>query len=269
MEEGSIGISKKNVMEIIPAIDLLDGNCVRLNQGNYNKVTQFNQDPLAQAKKWQDQGATRLHLVDLDGAKTGKPFNDSIIKSIVSKIDIPVQLGGGIRTRERAEELINYGLDRVILGTVAIEEPSLVEDLSKRNPGKIIVGIDAKDGKVATRGWINKSHIDATELARNLRDLDLAAIISTDISTDGTLNGPNCDSLKSICSTSNIPIIASGGVGSIADLYSLMDLKEDGVVGIIIGRALYDETINLSEAIKAVSSDRIEDIQRNQGTFFA
>ncbi len=256
------------IMEIIPAIDLLEGNCVRLNQGDYNRVTHFNKDPVKQALAWQSQGARRLHLVDLDGAKTGLPINDSCIREIVRALNIPIQIGGGIRTVERTEELINLGLDRVILGTVAIENPDLVKNLAKRNPGKIVIGIDAKRGKVATHGWINQSNILATELAKSFQGSGIEAIISTDISTDGTLQGPNLEAMKEIATASNIPVIASGGIGSISDLLSLVALKPYGITGVIIGRALYDGAVDLKEAMKAVKNGHIEDFPLSK-EFFA
>tara|TARA_Y100001968_G_C19409538_1_gene745522 strand:+ start:1151 stop:1918 length:768 start_codon:yes stop_codon:yes gene_type:complete len=240
-------------MEIIPAIDLLNGMCVRLNQGDYNKVTQFNADPVAQALEWQKAGASRIHLVDLDAAKTGNPVNDTKIQDIVKAINIPIQIGGGIRDSNRVAELLKCGVDRVILGTIAIEKPELVKDLTKTYPHKIVVGIDAKDGKVATRGWVNQSDISSNDLAKSLSNLNLAAIISTDISTDGTLEGPNIKALKDIAQNTHIPIIASGGVGSIADLLALTALEIDGVNGVIVGRALYEKKIDLEESIKAVS----------------
>ena len=252
-------------MEIIPAIDLLEGNCVRLNQGNYNQVTQFNNDPVEQALSWQEQGATRLHLVDLDGAKTGLPKNDSSIKNITDALDIPIQLGGGVRTANRAKELISYGLDRVILGTIAIEKPDLVRSLAQDHPGKIVIGIDAKEGKVATRGWINQSDVLATELAKSFLNSGIAAIISTDITTDGTLQGPNINAMKAMAFASSVPVIASGGVGSIADLISLLALEPHGINGVIIGRALYDGAVDIQEAMKAIENGHIQDpeITRN------
>ncbi len=248
-------------MQIIPAVDLLKGNCVRLNQGDYNKVTCFNKDPVAQALSWQSQGASLLHLVDLDGAKSGKPINDLRIKEIVSALNIPVQLGGGIRTEERAEELLKYGLERVILGTTAIENKGLVKSLAKRHPGRIVVGIDAKDGKVATRGWLTQSDVSATELAKSFRDIPLASIICTDIATDGTLSGPNLKAMREIADVSDVPIVASGGVGSMADLLSLLTLEEYGVEGVIVGRALYDGAFDLREANQAIGECRIQDFQ--------
>ena len=235
-------------MEIIPAIDLLNGKCVRLNQGNYDEVTKFNSDPVKQAEIWEEQGAKRLHLVDLDGAKTGIPINDLIIKEIKKSISIPIQLGGGIRNADRAKELFDIGIDRIILGTIAIENPKLVRILAKEYPKKIAVGIDAKKGKVATRGWIKQSEITSIELTKQLNDLELAAIISTDISTDGTLNGPNVMALREIAKTSINPVIASGGIGSIADLILLAGLEDVGIEAIIVGRALYDGSVDLKEA---------------------
>jgi len=235
-------------MEIIPAIDLLNGKCVRLNQGNYNEVTKFNSDPVKQAQIWESQGAKRLHLVDLDGAKTGEPINDKTIKKIKKSISIPIQLGGGIRTVDRAKELFDLGIDRIILGTIAIENPELVKVLSQKYPKRVAVGIDAKEGKVATRGWIKQSDVTSLELTEKLNDLELAAIISTDISTDGTLKGPNIKALREIAQISINPIIASGGIGSIADLISLADFENEGIGSIIVGRALYDGSIDLREA---------------------
>ncbi|MFO8238310.1 MAG: 1-(5-phosphoribosyl)-5-[(5-phosphoribosylamino)methylideneamino] imidazole-4-carboxamide isomerase, partial [Prochlorococcaceae cyanobacterium] len=196
-------------MQLIPAIDLLDGHCVRLHQGDYDQVTRFSGDPVAQALSWQRQGARRLHLVDLDGARSGLPVNDGTVKAITAALDIPVQLGGGVRGAERAEDLLACGLDRVILGTVALERPDLVEQLAARHPGRIVVGIDARDGKVATRGWIEESSTEATALAERFSGSGIAAIISTDIATDGTLAGPNLAALRAIAEASAVPVIAS------------------------------------------------------------
>ena len=251
-------------MEIIPAIDLLNGNCVRLNQGNYNEVTKFSDDPVKQALSWQEQGAKRLHLVDLDGAKTGLPINDSSIRKITKALQIPIQLGGGVRSFERAKELIGYGLDKVILGTISIEQPELVKTLADSYPGKIVIGIDAKQGRVATRGWINQSNILATDLAKSFHGSNISAIISTDIARDGTLEGPNLEALNDMAHASNFPIIASGGISSISDIISLLTLESKGIEGVIIGRALYDGTINLKEALQAVNSGHIQDPPGNK-----
>jgi len=246
-------------MQIIPAIDLLDGQCVRLHQGDYDQVTRFSSDPVAQALDWQGQGAERLHLVDLDGARTGQPVNDQVIKAITAALSIPVQLGGGVRTAERAEELLASGLDRVILGTVAIEKPDLVDALASRHPGRVVVGIDAKDGLVATRGWIETSTVQATDLARRFAASGVAAIISTDIATDGTLAGPNLEALRAMAEASSVPVIASGGIGTLEDILSLLTIAPLGVNGVIVGRALYDGTVNLGEALQAVGPERVQD----------
>lgn len=246
-------------MQVIPAIDLLDGQCVRLHQGDYDQVTRFSDDPVAQALSWQRQGAERLHLVDLDGARSGQPLNDAVVKAITAALAIPVQLGGGVRTAERAEELLACGLERVILGTAALEQPELVEQLAARHPGRIVVGIDARDGKVATRGWLEASDLDATALARRLSALPIAAIISTDIATDGTLAGPNLVALRAMAEASAVPLIASGGIGCLEHLLSLLSLAPLGVEGVIVGRALYDGRVDLGEAIQAIGDGRLQD----------
>jgi phosphoribosylformimino-5-aminoimidazole carboxamide ribotide isomerase len=246
-------------MDVIPAIDLLDGHCVRLHQGDYGQVTRFGDDPVAQALEWQRQGARRLHLVDLDGAKRGEPVNDAIVRAITAALRIPVQLGGGVRSRERAEELLACGLDRVILGTAALERPELVRELAVRHPGRIVVGIDARDGRVATRGWLQASDVEATDLAASLLDSGIAAIISTDIATDGTLAGPNLEALRRMALASPVPLIASGGVGDLADLLTLLALEPLGVEAVIVGRALYDGSLDLGEALQAVGPERLQD----------
>jgi phosphoribosylformimino-5-aminoimidazole carboxamide ribotide isomerase len=246
-------------MQIIPAIDLLDGQCVRLHQGDYDQVTRFSDDPVAQALAWQHQGAERLHLVDLDGARTGEPVNDRVVRAITSALAIPGQLGGGVRSGERAEALLAYGLDRVILGTVALEQPDLVRQLATRHPGRIVVGIDARDGLVATRGWLESSAVAATSLAASFEGSGVAALITTDIATDGTLAGPNLGFLRAMAQASSIPVIASGGVGDLADLLSLLSLAPLGVEGVIVGRALYDGRVDLAEALQAIGPRRLQD----------
>ncbi len=246
-------------MQVIPAIDLLDGHCVRLHQGDYDQVTRFSNDPVAQALSWQQQGAQRLHLVDLDGARSGRPVNDRVVKAITAALAIPVQLGGGVRTSDRAEELLAAGLDRVILGTVALEQPELVEALAARHPGRIVVGIDARDGKVATRGWIEASSTEATELVRRFSASPLAALICTDIATDGTLAGPNLGFLRAMAEASSVPVIASGGIGSLEHLLSLLSIAPLGVEGVIVGRALYDGRVELAEALQAIGDERLQD----------
>jgi phosphoribosylformimino-5-aminoimidazole carboxamide ribotide isomerase len=246
-------------MQVIPAIDLLDGHCVRLHQGDYDQVTRFSDDPVAQALSWQRQGAERLHLVDLDGARTGQPVNDGAIKAITAALQIPVQLGGGVRSAERAEDLLACGLDRVILGTVALEQPELVEQLAERHPNRIAVGIDAKNGKVATRGWIEESGTEASALAGRFSRSPLAALICTDIATDGTLAGPNLDFLRTMAAASAVPVIASGGIGTLEHLLALLPLEPLGVNGVIVGRALYDGRVDLAEALAAIGTGRLQD----------
>ncbi len=246
-------------MEIIPAIDILDGKCVRLNQGDYNRVTLFGSDPVKQALEWQKLGAQRLHLVDLDAARTGKPINDLLIKEITNSLKIPVQIGGGVRSSTRAEDLFGYGIDKVIIGTLAIEDQKTVKELAKKYPKKVILGIDAKDGKVATSGWTKGSGVYATELVKQFFDVQIASVITTDINKDGTLLGPNINYLKDMAKASQFDIIASGGVGSISDLLSLIPLEDEGVKGIILGRALYDKKIDLVEAIKVIGGRNIND----------
>ncbi|BEV36531.1 1-(5-phosphoribosyl)-5-[(5-phosphoribosylamino)methylideneamino]imidazole-4-carboxamide isomerase [Synechococcus sp. M16CYN] len=250
-------------MEIIPAIDLLNGACVRLYQGDYNRITHFSEDPVTQALHWQNQGAKRLHLVDLDGSKRGQPTNSVVVQAIVAALEIPVQLGGGLRSLEHAEKLLDCGLDRIILGTVAVERPDLVDALAKHHPGAVVVSIDAKNGKVATRGWFEQSDILATDLVRRFSGSGIAAIITTDIATDGTLAGPNIQYLRQIAEVSNIPVIVSGGIGCMADLLALLPLEALGVGGVIVGRALYDGRVDLAEAISAISEDRLQDITGN------
>ena len=186
-------------------------------------------------------------------------MNDQVIKAITAALTIPVQLGGGVRSAERAEELLAWGLDRVILGTVAIEKPELVEELCRRHPGRIVVGIDAKDGLVATRGWIETSTVRATALAKRFEGCGVAAIISTDIATDGTLAGPNLEALRAMAEASSTPVIASGGIGTLDDILALLSLAPLGVEGVIVGRALYDGTVDLAEALQAVGPERLQD----------
>ncbi len=247
-------------MEVIPAIDLLGGNCVRLYQGDYEQAQIFGEDPVSMAKHWADQGATRLHLVDLDGAKDGVPVNHDVIGAIAQALSIPVQVGGGIRDRNTVMQLLERGVDRVILGTVAVENPGLVEALCREFPQKIVVGIDAREGLVATRGWLETSEVSAIELAQQMADYGAAAIIYTDIQRDGTLEGPNKPALREMATALSIPVIASGGVSSLTDLLSLLALEPMGIQGAIVGRAIYTGDVNLKEAVAAVGNGRLQDV---------
>ena len=247
-------------MEVIPAIDLLEGQCVRLYQGDYSQSEVFSNNPVEIAKQWADQGATRLHVVDLDGAKQGKPANQKAIEDIAREISIPVQVGGGLREAGSVAQLLSLGVDRAILGTVAVENPQLVEALCQEFPGKIAVGIDARNGKVATRGWLETSQVTAITLAQTMANLGVATIIYTDIHRDGTLTGPNLEALRELAEAIEIPVIASGGVSSLTDLLSLLALEPLGVNGAIVGRAIYTGDVNLTEAIRAVGDGRWQDI---------
>jgi phosphoribosylformimino-5-aminoimidazole carboxamide ribotide isomerase len=252
-------------MEVIPAIDLLEGRCVRLYQGDYARSQVFNDNPADVAKQWVDQGATRLHIVDLDGAKVGHPVNTQAIAAIVQAVSVPVQVGGGLRDRVGVAQLLSTGVQRVILGTAAVEDHPLVEQLCKEFPGQIVIGVDARNGLVATRGWLETSEVKATDLAGQMAQLGTAAIIYTDIHRDGTLTGPNLDALRELATGISIPVIASGGVSSITDLLSLLALEPLGVSGVIVGRALYTGDILLKEAIQAVGSGRLQDIPPDLG----
>ena len=247
-------------MEVIPAIDLLEGRCVRLYQGDYELAQVFNDNPVEVAKQWVEQGATRLHVVDLDGAKTGKLVNQAAIEAIALAVSVPIQVGGGLRDRVSVQQVLNLGVQRAILGTIAVEQPQLVQQLCQEFSGQIIIGIDARNGLVATHGWLETSEVFATQLAVQMQELGAAAIIYTDIHRDGTLSGPNLDALRSLAATVSIPVIASGGVSSIIDLLSLLALEAQGVTGVIVGRALYTGDISLREALRAIGPGRIQDV---------
>jgi phosphoribosylformimino-5-aminoimidazole carboxamide ribotide isomerase len=253
-------------MEVIPAIDLLDGKCVRLYQGDYQRSQVFHDQPAEVANQWAEAGATRVHLVDLDGAKQGKSVNLAAIEAIVTTLSIPVQVGGGLRDRASVTQLLNLGVSQVILGTVAVENPQLVAELCQEFPGQIIVGIDARNGKVATRGWLETSEIDAKDLSQQMAKLGASAIIYTDIHRDGTLTGPNLPALRDLAQVLTIPIIASGGVSCLTDLLSLSALEPSGVSGVIVGRALYTGEVDLSEAIRAIGDGRWQDLPPNLGS---
>ena len=250
-------------MKLIPAIDLMNGKCVRLFKGDFNKRKDFSRKPYEQAKYWEEEGASCIHIVDLDAAKSGKPINDKAIKEIANTVNIPIQIGGGIRSQERIEKLFSYGVEKVIMGTSAIENEELVKSLSNKFPGRIIVGIDAKSGKVSTRGWLQQSNVLATDLVKKFSSFKIANFIITDINTDGTLEGTNEVFIKQILDITNIPVIASGGVGSISDLLSLTKFEYSGLYGVIVGKALYENKFKISDANNILSSERINDIPIN------
>ncbi|MEH2384616.1 MAG: 1-(5-phosphoribosyl)-5-[(5-phosphoribosylamino)methylideneamino]imidazole-4-carboxamide isomerase [Nostoc sp.] len=252
-------------MDVIPAIDLLEGHCVRLYQGDYDRSQVFSENPADVAKQWVDQGATRLHIVDLDGAKAGKVVNLGAIEAIADAVSVPIEIGGGLRDRTSVQQVFNLGVQWAILGTIAVEQPQLVQQLCAEFPEQIIIGIDARNGLVATRGWLETSEVLATQLAVQMQELGAAAIIYTDIQRDGTLTGPNLEALRELAAAISIPIIASGGVSSLTDLLSLLALEPQGVTGVIVGRALYTGDILLKEALRAIGPGRIQDIPPNLG----
>ena len=234
-------------MILYPAIDLKDGNCVRLLRGEMEAATVFGTDPAAQARAFQDAGAQWLHLVDLNGAFAGHPVNARAVEAILSAIRIPVQLGGGIRDMATIQGWLDKGLSRVILGTVAVEDPDLVRQAAAAFPGRIAVGIDARGGRVATRGWAKETEVTATDLAHRFQDAGVAAIIYTDIDRDGAMGGPNIPATEALARAVDIPVIASGGVSSLDDLRALAATQV--IAGAISGRALYDGAIDLAQAL--------------------
>lgn len=236
-------------MIIIPAIDLKDGKCVRLEQGLMEKDTVYSDDPAAMALHWQEEGGELLHLVDLDGAFAGAPKNRAAIEAIVAAVDIPTELGGGIRDLETIEAYLNLGIDRVILGTVAKENPALVEEACRRFAGRIVVGIDARDGLVAVRGWAEVTEKRAVDLAREMEGFGVTAIIYTDIARDGMLQGPNIEATRALAEAVSVPVIASGGVSNLQDIRNLLAIEAAGVAGVITGKAIYTGSLDLREAV--------------------
>jgi phosphoribosylformimino-5-aminoimidazole carboxamide ribotide isomerase len=240
----------ERTMILYPAIDLKDGHCVRLLRGDMEAATLFGTDPAAQARAFQDAGCAWLHLVDLNGAFAGHPVNAAAVEAILSCVTVPVQLGGGIRDMATIAAWLEKGLSRVILGTVAVENPGLVRQAARAFPGKIAVGIDARAGRVATKGWAVETDVMATDLARSFEDAGVAAIIYTDIDRDGAMGGPNIDATTALARAVTIPVIASGGVSSMADLLALRETRV--IAGAISGRALYDGAIDLAAAVTAL-----------------
>ena len=240
-------------MIIFPAIDIKDGKVVRLFQGKFDEVTEYSGDPLVVAQNWQQKGAQWLHIVDLDGAKTGEMQNRAAIIAIAKKVSIPVQVGGGIRSREDVQRLIDGGVGRVILGTRVISDRDFLVEMLALWEKKIAVSLDCAEGFVAQRGWTESSKVKAIDFVKGLTGLDLACLIYTDIVRDGMLTGPDIVGLRALLSMTEIPIIASGGVASVEDLRKLMDLESEGLLGAIIGKAIYEGRVNLEEAIRVCS----------------
>jgi phosphoribosylformimino-5-aminoimidazole carboxamide ribotide isomerase len=237
-------------MIVIPAIDLKDGECVRLVQGRAEQLSVVADDPVETALRWQEAGARLLHVIDLDGAFEGKPRNLAVVAEIVRALSIPVQMGGGMRSLDGLRAVLEVGVQRVILGTVAVEKPSLVRQAVELFGERIVVGIDAQDGQVAVRGWVEGTQLDAVELAKQVRDDGVMEVIFTDIARDGTLLGPNLESLARMAAVPGLSVIAAGGVASLNDLLAIKTIE--GVKGAIVGKALYSGHIDLSEAIEKI-----------------
>jgi phosphoribosylformimino-5-aminoimidazole carboxamide ribotide isomerase len=237
-------------MQIWPAIDLRGGKCVRLKQGDYQRETTYGDDPAEMARRWVDQGAECLHLVDLDGAKGGSPANMQAVESILAAVGVPCELGGGIRDDGTIKRLLEIGISRLVIGTLALKEPEWVRAAAGRHPGQLVLGIDAKNGLVATDGWLKTSATPAIDLARQFAAEPLAAIVYTDIAKDGMLQGPNLDAMAEMNAAVDLDVIASGGVTSAADVRRLAEI---GMAGCIIGRALYEGTLSLPEALAAAN----------------
>lgn len=245
-------------MILFPAIDLKDGQCVRLVRGDMAQATVFNLDPPAQAKSFEDQGFEYLHVVDLDGAFAGKPMNAVAVDQILKRVDIPVQLGGGIRDLQTIESWLHKGIRRVIIGTAAVRDPDLVREAARAHPGRIVVGIDARDGLVAVEGWARVSQMSAFDLGRRFEDAGVSAIIYTDIARDGVLQGLNIESTLALAEALSIPVIASGGLASLDDVRRLLESDCKKIAGAITGRALYDGRLDPAEALALIASAKQE-----------
>jgi phosphoribosylformimino-5-aminoimidazole carboxamide ribotide isomerase len=232
-------------MQVIPAIDLRGGHCVRLRQGDYSQETVFGDDPAAMAAQWASDGAGRIHLVDLDGAKEGRPINVRAVRSILASVSVPCQLGGGVRDEGTIAAWLDAGIERVVVGTQALKDPHWFRTMAERFPERLVLGLDAKDGRVATSGWLDVSTVVATTLAEQFDDLPLAAVVYTDIAKDGMLEGPNLAATEALARRIKTPVIASGGVGSLEDIERLATLP---IAACIVGRALYDQRFRLGEA---------------------
>lgn len=239
-------------MEIWPAIDLRGGKCVRLLQGDYRQEIVFDNDPVAVARRFADEGARRLHLVDLDGAREGLTVNLPAIEEILSAVDLEVELGGGVRDEQSIIELLGFGVRRLVVGTSALKQPAWFRDMVRRFPEQLVLGLDARGGRVATDGWLETSDVSAIDMARQFNHEPLAAIVYTDIATDGMMSGPNVEAMAEMQRAVSVPVIASGGVTTVADVTALRNAK---LSGCIIGRALYEGTISIREALLAARGD--------------
>lgn len=244
-------IDSPSSFTLYPAIDIRQGRCVRLYKGDYNRETVYG-SPLEMAEEWVRQGARWLHVVDLDGAKEGRAVNEALIVELAQRVPIPIQVGGGIRTMAQVEKYLEKGVSRVILGTAAIKDPQFTAEALKRYGERIAIGLDVRDGVVATEGWLEKSHTKAEEVAKHLADQGATLFIYTDISKDGTLTGPNGEAAARLAQASGVPVIASGGVSSLEDVRQLAERRKDGLCGVIVGKALYQKVFTLSEALDRI-----------------
>ncbi|NLW09252.1 MAG: 1-(5-phosphoribosyl)-5-[(5-phosphoribosylamino)methylideneamino]imidazole-4-carboxamide isomerase [Firmicutes bacterium] len=245
-------------MIIIPAIDLRDGRCVRLERGDYSKETIYDQDPVAVARRWVEKGAKRLHLVDLDGAKAGTPVQKDLVIRIARSVPVPVEVGGGIRTEETIRYYLENGVKWVILGSAAVKNRELLFRAAQEYPGRVILGLDARDGKVAVEGWLETTSTDPLTLVETAASWGVHEVIYTDINRDGTLKGPNLEALAEIAGKSSIPVIASGGISSLGDLLEVKKLAPLGISGAIVGKALYSGAVDLEQAIACVETQAVE-----------
>jgi phosphoribosylformimino-5-aminoimidazole carboxamide ribotide isomerase len=241
---------------LLPAIDLKEGRAVRLEQGDITRATIFHRDPAAQARAFQQQGFEYLHVVDLDGAFAGKPMNATAVERILEAVDIPVQLGGGVRDTATVESWLEKGVARVIIGTAAVRDPPFVKQAARDYPGRVAVGLDAREGKVAVDGWAQTSQLSALDIARRFEDIGVAAIVYTDIARDGMLQGLNLDATISLAEAISIPVIASGGLASMGDIKALLEPRAQKLAGAIAGRALYDGRLNAAEALALIRAAR-------------
>lgn len=241
-------------MLIIPAIDIKEGRCVRLRQGDFSRTTVFGDNPAAMAVRWQNEGARRIHVVDLDGARTGAPQNREAIGEILRAVDVPVQLGGGIRDAETVKEYLDMGISQVILGTVALKKREFVVEMCERHPGSVILGIDARDGKTAVEGWLEETGTTPAEIARYYENCGLYAVVYTDIGRDGMETGINVEMTRKLAEAVRIPVIASGGVSGLHDLEALIPFEEAGIMGMIVGKALYSGAFDLEKALSMLAA---------------
>ena len=243
-----------STFELIPAVDLKGGKCVRLQEGIASRSTEYGDDPVAMALHWQELGASRLHLVDLDGAFSGQARHLEIARSIFNALKIPVEFGGGLRTLEQIEKILDLGAERAILGTVAVDQPEIVAEAVRRHPSAIVVGIDAREGKVALRGWVDQTATTAAALARRMKELGVERVIYTDVARDGMLSGVNYRETENLCRDAGIKVIASGGVSSAEDVRALWERRACGIEGVILGRALYDRKLDFAKLRNEVLS---------------